>query len=238
MTPAFAVNACIGTSHGVAGGGANKSVLVCHGVSCSANGGGARLLATLVALAPDSDIASTGCLGACSERANTLVDGKIVPSGDALRKAGIKPRPRSQRALMLKSAGDSALSGDAGNSMDPVRAARCYALALRALPTRGVGARARVGANYSAALLESGDPKAALAAARAALDAEPIDAAKLRVAQAYAVLGDGQGVEQVLATGGKDTKSKFHAWNRARQRAKWWSTLTGRKAARRSGVAK
>ncbi len=202
-----------------------QSIQVCHGPACTRSGGGARLMATLQALAPTVDVEATGCLGQCGNNANVVLNNtRVVRANRALRTLGVAPERRAQRALQLKKSGDAAMEGD-----DSKRALRCYALALRALPDTARMVRGRLLCNVAVAQADLRLWPECLDSAREALRVERSDSALTRGAQACHVLGSPYTAErdEMVAEMSVAAGDAFKKWRRAWDRGQFWGNLFG-----------
>lgn len=203
---------------------------VCDGITCGPDGGGATMVTTLRALAPSADVETCGCLGGCGAGPNVLSSGKVVSGvAAALQAAGVIADASALAAFKCKAAGDDAL--DAGNAKN---ACKHYADAMDALVDAGElakGVRARIGANWSRALLEAGRPEEAMDEARRAAKEDPMQAAaSLREAQAAFVLGDEGSAEKAMKVAARLDKGvveRFDEWKRKRSKKSLWQKVWG-----------
>ena len=187
---------------------------VCHGPSCSEQGGGKPLLSTLCSLTQDSDavqITATGCLGECGNGPNIAVcpfnsasNGRIVKGQrsvnttvELLSRINFIPDKTIIEALLLKERADDLLSQKLFEE-----AVKYYDSALQLIDDKRIKKdrlKVRLLCNRSAGLLESGLIEEALKCANEAVDLDSVNGGAWR--------------RKALAhTGLKEKKKAAEAW--------------------------
>lgn len=208
----------------------NKSqVSVCNGVSCTANGGGLRTFVALQALAPyDADVMLTGCLGACKEGSNVVINGKsIVNPNQVLGKLNIPPNVSALRAIKLKAHADE-LKSSSSSENNMKRCIRSYKIALKCLTAnpKGDGVSARIAANLANAYIDAELFGEALETAKLSIELEETQGALYAAAVASVALNESSMADSgYLARLNKEKKAAVGKWMKERERRMVWSKL-------------
>lgn len=213
----------------------NAQVTVCNGVSCTANGGGMRTFAALQALAPyDTDVTLTGCLGACKEGSNVVINGKIIVNpNQVLGKLGIRPDIRALRAIKLKAYADK-LKSTSISSSSLERCIRAYKIGLKCLTDnpKGEGVSARIAANLANACIDAEMFGEALETAKWSIALEETQGALYAASVASVALNNKNETSMAdnnynvyVAKLNKEKKAALDKWMKDRERKLAWSKL-------------